>query len=68
MVYQNLDSHYFLTMKSTPDNTVESKIACRVLFKFGKPTSAGLNLSAGVSFNPIFSNLHSTMELRKTEK
>ena len=55
-------------MKSTPDNTAESKIACLVSFKFGKPTSAGLNLSAGVSFNPIFSNLHSTMEIRKTEK
>lgn len=68
MVYQNLDSHYFLTMKSTPDNTVESKIACRVLFKFGKPTSAGLNLLTGVPFNPIFSNSHLTMEPSKTKK
>ena len=55
-------------MKSTPDNTVESKIACRVLFKFGKPTSAGLNLLTGLPFNPIFSNSHLTMEPSKTKK
>ena len=63
-----MDSHYFSTMKSPPDNTAESKIACRVSFKFGRPASAGLNRLTGVAFNPIFSNLYPTMELSKTEK